>query len=194
MKINIMKIDGEWESGLVLDWHVDHSEFLGQNQYGHPEYNTVRTEVGESLYQLKYRSDLTQIDSLAKTMADAVIPTFPSVSFVVSIPPSKSRATQPLTILAQKVAELLKIPFFENILLKNGTTPQMKDIELREEKIEALMGCFHIKDTITNEGSWDVLIIDDLYASGASLSAATQTMRTYDKVRNLYVAAFTRTK
>jgi predicted amidophosphoribosyltransferase len=56
------------------------------------------------------------------------------------------------------------------------------------------MGCFHIKDIITNEGSWDVLIIDDLYASGASLSAATQTMRTYDKVRNIYVAAFTRTK
>ena len=76
MKINIMKIDGEWESGLVLDWHVDHSEFLGHNQYGHPEYNTVRTEVGESLYQLKYRSDLTQIDSLAKTMADAVMPIF----------------------------------------------------------------------------------------------------------------------
>jgi len=79
-------------------------------------------------------------------------------------------------------------------LLKNGTTPQMKDIELREEKIEVLMGCFHIKETITNEGSWDVLIIDDLYSSGASLSAATQTMRTYDKVKNIYVAAFTRTK
>ena len=70
----------------------------------------------------------------------------------------------------------------------------MKDIELRKEKIEALMGCFHINETITNKGSWDVLIIDDLYSSGASLSAATQTMRTYDKVRNIYVAAFTRTK
>jgi hypothetical protein len=42
MKINIMKIDGEWESGLVLDWHVDHSEFLGQKSTVIP--NTILSE------------------------------------------------------------------------------------------------------------------------------------------------------
>lgn len=189
-----MKINGEWTAGLVLDWHVAHSEFLGHNQYGHPEYDTVRTAVGEALYQLKYRSDLAQIDSLAKTMTDAIKLTFPAVSFVVPMPPSIKRVTQPLAILAKKVAELLGTPFFENILLKNGITPQMKDIDTKEEKIEALMGCFHINDAITNDGKWDVLIIDDLYSSGASLSAATQIMKTYGKVKNIYVAAFTRTK
>jgi len=194
MNVNIMKIDGDWSAGLVLDWHVAHSEFLGHNQFGHPEYDTVRTEVGEALYQLKYRSDFTQIDTLAKTMVDAITETFPAISFVVPMPPSKQRATQPLIILAQKVAELLKVPFFQNILLKNGTTPQMKDIDTKEEKIEALMGCFHINDAITNDGQWDVLIIDDLYSSGASLSAATQTMKTYNKIKNIYVATFTRTK
>ena len=194
MKINLMKINGEWTAGLVLDWHVAHSEFLGHNQYGHPEYDTVRTEAGEALYQLKYRSDLAQIDSLAKTMADAIKLTFPAVSFVVPMPPSKKRANQSLAILAKKVAELLEIPLFENILLKNSITPQMKDIETKKEKIEALMGCFHINNAITNDGKWDVLIIDDLYSSGASLSAATQTMKTYSKVKNIYVAAFTRTK
>ncbi len=194
MNFKMMKIDGDWSAGMVLDWHVAHSEFLGQNQYGHPEYNTVRTEVGEALYQLKYRSDLTQIDTLAKTMADAITLAFPTVSFIVPMPPSKQRATQPLTILANRVAELLKIPFFENILLKNGNTPQMKDIDTKEERIAALMGCFHINEAITNDGQWDVLIIDDLYSSGASLTAATQTMKTYSKVKNIFVAAFTRTK
>jgi predicted amidophosphoribosyltransferase len=56
------------------------------------------------------------------------------------------------------------------------------------------MNCFHINDQITNEGVWDALIIDDLYSSGASLSAATQALRTYSKVKNIYVAAFSRTK
>jgi predicted amidophosphoribosyltransferase len=70
----------------------------------------------------------------------------------------------------------------------------MKDIDLREDKIKALMNCFHINDQITNEGVWDALIIDDLYSSGASLSAATQALRTYSKVKNIYVAAFSRTK
>ncbi len=194
MNVKIMKISGDWCDGLVLDWHVAHSEFLGHNQFGHAEYNTVRTEVGEALYQLKYRSDLTQIDTLAKTMADAIKLNFPPVAFIVPVPPSKQRAVQPLLLLAKKVAEFLGIPIFDNILLKIGTTPQMKDIGTREEKIQALMGCFQINDTITNDGKWDVLIIDDLYSSGASLSAATMSITTYGKVNNVYVAAFSRTK
>ncbi len=194
MNINIMRIEGEWADGLVLDWHVAHSEFLGHNQFGYPEYNTVRTEVGKALYQLKYCSDLSQVDLLAKTMVAAIQRELPTASFIVPMPPSKQRRIQPLIILGKKVAELLNIPFFENILLKVGNTPQMKDIGTKEEKIEALLGCFQINDTITNDGQLDVLIIDDLYSSGASLSAATQTMSTYAKVGNIYVAAFTRTK
>jgi predicted amidophosphoribosyltransferase len=194
MNVKIMKISGDWSDGLVLDWHVAHSEFLGHNQFGHPEYNTVRTEIGEALYQLKYRSDLTQIDTLAKTMADAIKLNFPPVAFIVPMPPSKQRTVQPLLLLAKKVAEILGIPIFDNILLKIGTTPQMKDIGTREEKIQALMGCFQINDTITNDGKWDILIIDDLYSSGASLSAATMSISTYGKVNNVYVVAFSRTK
>ncbi len=189
-----MEVEGEWESGFVLDWHIDHSEFLGHNQYGHAEYNTVRTEVGEAIFKLKYRSDLTQIDNLAETMAEAITASIPSFSFIVPMPPSKTRSVQPLTILAKKVADLLDIPVFENILVKKGITPQMKDIDTREEKIEALLGCFQINDTITTEGKWDALIIDDLYSSGASLSSATQTLKTYDKVNNIYAVAFSRTK
>lgn len=194
MNVKIMKIDGDWDAGLVLDWHVAHSEFLGYNQFGHPEYNTVRTEVGEALFQLKYRSDLTQVEALARTMADAIKSNFSTAEFIVPMPPSKQRAAQPLIILAKKVAEFLEIPIFENVLLKNGNTPQMKDIDTREEKIKALMGCFQINNGITNDGQWDILIIDDLYSSGASLSAATQAIRTYSKVNNIYVAAFSRTK
>ena len=194
MKINLIKITGEWEAGFVLDKHVARSEFLGHNEFGRAEYDTVRTEVGEAIFKLKYRSDLAQIDPLAKIMADTVRTSFPSVGFVVPMPPSKARAIQPLEMLAKKVAKFLDIPFFENILLKNGTTPQMKDIDTREEKIAALMGCFHINETITNDGKWDVLIIDDLYSSGASLSSAAQTLKTYDKVNNIYAVAFTRTR
>ena len=127
MKINLIKITGAWESGFVLDKHVAHSEFFGHNEFGRAEYDTVRTEVGEAIFQLKYRSDLTQIDPLAKIMADTVRASFPAVGFVVPMPPSKARAIQPLEMLAKKVAEFLDIPFFENILLKNGTTPQMKE-------------------------------------------------------------------
>ena len=119
---------------------------------------------------------------------------FQTVSFVIPIPPSKNRTIQPAVELARKVSEKMKLPFFENILLKKGTTPQMKDISTTKERIDALMGCFYINDAITNDGSWDVLVIDDLYSSGASLSAATQVLRNYRKVRKIFVATFSRTK
>ena len=119
---------------------------------------------------------------------------FQSASFVVSMPPSKSRETQPAIELAKKVAEKMELPLFENILLKKGSTAQMKDIGSKEERVNALMGCFYINDGIQNSGSWDVLVIDDLYSSGASLSAASQVLRTYQKVSKIFVAAFSRTK
>jgi predicted amidophosphoribosyltransferase len=119
---------------------------------------------------------------------------FQTASFVIPIPPSKYRATQPAIELARKVSEKMKIPFFEDILLKKGTTPQMKDIGTTKERIDKLIGCFYINDAITNDGSWDVLVIDDLYSSGASLSVATKVLRSYKKVRKIFVAAFSRTK
>jgi predicted amidophosphoribosyltransferase len=194
MNINLMQITGNWDLGYVLDWHVENSEFLGYNQLGRAEFDTKRTEIGEAVFQLKYRNDTSKIDPLAETMVQNLKSAFQSASLVIPMPPSKSRGTQPAVELARKVAEKMELPFFENILMKKGTTPQMKDIGTKEERINALMGCFYINDGIQNNGCWDVLVIDDLYSSGASLSASNQVLRTYQKVRKIFVAAFSRTK
>ncbi len=194
MRVNLIIISGAWKSGFVLDKHVAHSEYISHNEFGQAEYDTVRTEVGEAIYQLKYRSDLKQIEPLARIMANTVRASFPSVGFVVPMPPSKARATQPLVMLAKKVAEFLDIPFFEKILMKKAATPQMKDIATKEEKVSALINSFYINDAISNEGKWDVLLIDDLYSSGASMSSATKSLRMYHKINDIYAVAFTRTR
>lgn len=118
MNVNLMKIDGEWDLGYVLDRHTIRSEYLGLNELGHPEYNTVRSEVGEALFQLKYRSDLTKVDQLAEVFVNNLKMLFQSASFIVPMPPSKQRTNQPVIMLAQKISEKLNIPLFENVLLK----------------------------------------------------------------------------
>ncbi len=70
----------------------------------------------------------------------------------------------------------------------------MKDTFITEDKIKMLTKSFHLNDCIVNDGVWDVLVIDDLFSSGASLSAATQVLRCYGKVGKIFVAAFSRTK
>ena len=189
-----MRISDGWNLGYVLDWHVQKSEFLYHNELGKPIFETQRTEIGEAIFQLKYRQDQTKLDILAETMVANIQSVFKTASFVVPIPPSKHRSFQPAIELARRVSIKMGLPFFENILLKKGTTTQIKDIATKAEKIAALSQCFYINDAITNDGSWDVLVIDDLYATGSSLSAAAQTLKNYPKVNNIFVAAFSRTK
>ena len=194
MNVNIMEIQGDWDVGYVLDSHTQSSTFIGYDQFGHKRYETDRTEVGEAVFQLKYRSDLTKAEPLAEALVVNLKSAFKTASLLVPMPPSKNRETQPVIELAKKVSEKMGIPCFCNILLKTGTTPQMKDIATKDKRLDALMGCFCINDEITNDGCWDALIIDDLYSSGASLSAATLTLKSYPKINKIFVAAFSRTK
>ncbi|EBK2138135.1 ComF family protein, partial [Salmonella enterica subsp. enterica serovar Enteritidis] len=67
----------------------------------------------------------------------------------------------------------------------------LKNLNTKEEKIAAIANSFSVNDTIDNNGSWNVLIIDDLYHTGASMEAACAVLNDYTKVKNIYVAALT---
>jgi len=67
MNVNIRKMNGPWDGGLSLDKHTLNSVYTGDNQYGHPTFDTTRSEIGESLYQLKYKDDYNQVTVILKT-------------------------------------------------------------------------------------------------------------------------------
>ena len=191
MKVNIRKINGPWEDGLSLDKHTLSSVYTGDNEYGHPTFDTTRTEIGECLYQLKYRHDYNQVPIIAHEISRAASSAFKFISFVLPIPPSRHRNRQPVIEVSRQVAADLGVRCIENMLLKNAHTEQMKNISTRDEKVEALCDKLYFQDVIA-DGQYDVLIIDDLYDTGATLEAATIVLRSYPKIRNIYVATITR--
>ena len=67
----------------------------------------------------------------------------------------------------------------------------LKNLGSKDEKVAALAGRFTIKDTITNEGCWNALVVDDLFDSGASMEAVCAALRTYKKINEIYVATLT---
>ncbi len=58
---NPMRIPCRWVDGYTLDYHTISSVYLGDDELGNPQFDTKRSEVGEFLYRLMYRSDLTAV-------------------------------------------------------------------------------------------------------------------------------------
>jgi len=191
MDVNIQEIRGIWDLGYSLDKHTTSSTPIGNNEAGHMQFDTIRPEAGEALFQLKYRYDFSQIPLIAKQMNISFAARFPSACIIAPMPPSKVRQRQPVVEISRALAQLMNIPCREDLLLKKGSTPSMKDIQPREEKVSLLSKAFSVPDVL-GEGNYDVLVIDDVFDTGASLEAATLALRGYVKIRNIYVATVTR--
>ncbi len=191
MQVNMQKIFGKWDIGYSLDKHTISSTFTGYNEYGHPTYNTTRTEIGEALYQLKYNSDRNKVTILAKQIVDLLGNHFQSASLIIPMPPSKQRDFQPVKEIAKQVAALMNVPYNENLLAKTSSTDQMKNIPLKEERIKALCSAFKVNDALA-DGQYNVLIVDDLYDTGSSLEAATVMLKQYTRISKIFVATITR--
>jgi predicted amidophosphoribosyltransferase len=191
MEVNIRQHSGPWNLGYSLDKHSVRSICIGNNEFGYPIFDTLRTEIGESLYQLKYRFDMSQVDTIANQMVYSLGNYFGNASFIIPMPPSKIRSVQPVVEIAKQVALLMHIPCREDILIKTTHTDQMKDIPLREDRIKALCSSFKINDMLP-DGNYDVLLVDDLFDTGSTLEAATIMLQSYSKIRKIFVATVTR--
>lgn len=191
MNVSLKAIYGNWEAGYSLDKHTVSSTFEGYDDNNHAIFNTVRTEVGEATYQLKYKKDWTKVTLLAQEIYNRVTPLFgEKIGFVVPMPASTVRDLQPVTEVAKAVAKLLNVPCFDTILTKEKGQ-SLKNLNTKDEKIKALEGSFSLNELITTDGKWNVLVVDDLFDSGATMEAACAKLRGYNKVDNIYVATLT---
>lgn len=191
MKVSIKEIHGVWDHGWVLDKHTLSSTYLGHDAYGHARYDTVRTEVGESTYQLKYQQDWSQIEPLARSLVDNIFPKLNNVGFIVPMPASTARNRQPVVEIVEALGKMVEKPVFTDILRKAVIGQALKNLHTKDEKMEAIGDSFSINDEIEGDGPWNVLIVDDLFHTGASMESACKVLRAYPKVRKIYVAALT---
>lgn len=194
MQTNLKQITGNWDLGYALDKHSIKSVPIGHNESGHMQFDTTRTEVGEALFQLKYRNDWKQVEPLAEELKRTAFPLFSNVGLIVPVPPSQIRKRQPVFEIANTLAEKTGLTSFENIVQKtsaNASATPLKNLSSSTTKVAALAGRFSINDQITGNGKWNVLVIDDLYDTGASMQAVCGALKTYQKIGKIYVAALT---
>lgn len=118
MKNNIHPLHGNWDAGYALDKHKISSTYIGDNEHGYPQFDTLRTEVGEALFRLKYRGDFSKADPLAAEIEKHLVPKFEKIGFIVPMPPTRVRPKQPVIEIAKALSKRLGFPAFENLLVK----------------------------------------------------------------------------
>jgi len=190
---NPSKILGPWTTGWVLARHTVSSAPTGDPYY---PFDTKRTELGELLYQLKYRNRSDALASIVETAVDFVQhhwPGIPKLDCLVAVPPSlTTRRLQPAFEIAKGIAAGLGIQTCENAVVKAKPTQQMKNIEDWAERRKAL-------EEAIQKGDGDVrgrtvLLFDDLIESGSSLARVAEVLLKDGGASAVYVLALTRTK
>ena len=185
---------GNWVEGFALDIHSTGSDYLGDDEWGHPQFNTHRSELGELLFRLKYRSNRLVLDEIVVTVVDFLTKQWQiagKIDFLVPIPPSRARAFQPVPEIAKMVGAQLNLEVMVDALAKKRDTPELKDSPADERR--AIVANVFEANEARLKGK-TVLLMDDLYSSGATITEATRALYQTGGVLKVYVLTLTKTK
>lgn len=190
--IHPMQICGRWRDGYVLDRHVVSSTLIGYNEFGHPMFDTKRTEIGQLLYRLKNRSDPSGVDQIIDTAVDFVRSWNPRIDVIVPVPPSQRRKRQPVFVLASGLGERLSVPVIQNCVTRVKKLPQLKNINDFAERKRLLEEAHSVDPALVSKKN--VLLFDDLYQSGATMNAVASALYDSGDASDVFALAITRTQ
>lgn len=187
----VIKLEGNWHSGLAFDLHTVSSTHLGADKSGRDHFENTRSEMGELLYQLKYRNNNTGLLQIV-ALLDAVrgIENF---DYIVPIPPTnKKRPAQPVELIAVALGAHRKVKVWKDLLINAGDE-ELKGISDPVERIERLQKAINLTANANVIGT-KILLVDDLYRSGATLHIATDLLYKVGKAEKVSVLTMTKTR
>lgn len=156
-------LDGPWKVGWALGFH---SSFAGADW--------SRSGVGELTHRLKYRSDASALRPLVEEAMKLCgeHPELSQVDVLVPVPPSTPRPVDPVTLFCGSMSKALDRPVMRCVERTRPTSPQ-KEMHTLAQKRANVAGVFAVSASMTGKR---VLLIDDLYDSGATLDEVAKAL------------------
>jgi predicted amidophosphoribosyltransferase len=159
-----LQLGGEFDWGYSLDAYATGGK---------------RTSMGGLIYRLKYRYDL----EVADTIVGIILKFLDSqdllrkIELLTVVPPSFiSRPFYSVAEVARRLAAALNLKYDPQVFMRTSLSVPQKKIKDRAMKIKNLESVFTISAR-TSPGGEGVLLLDDLFDSGATATYLTRLLR-----------------
>ena len=188
----MIKIDGNWKAGYAIDLHTISSVYLGDNFDGQPQFDNERSEMGELINRLKYHSDETVTPKIIEII-NKNLKNITAVDFIIPVPPSNlKRAFQPVYKIVEELSKSSTVPLIKDALFKTDVE-ELKSITNPAHREALLRNSLKLNPNIDIENR-SILLVDDVYRSGATVRAVTDLLYNQAKVKSVYVLTMTKTR
>jgi competence protein ComFC len=164
----------------------------GEDEFGHPRFDTQYSALGQLLYRLKYQGNKDALPELVETAASFVRTWNPAVDLLLPVPPSRSRSPQPVLLIAEGLAEQLQVSFSLAAVSRTREIGALKDVNGYDERWRLLAGLHHV-DRSQVEGK-KILLVDDLFRSGATMNSITTSLYDDGGAAEVFALAITKTR
>ncbi len=170
---------GSWQTGWALGFH---SRISGGDW--------SRSNVGDLTYRLKYEADISVLPVLVQQTLDLfhARPEMKQADIIIPVPSSTERKVNPVHVFCDALADKINVPV-QTLVIKTRQTQPQKELKTLAQKRANVADAFRLQGEVKGKC---VLLVDDLFNSGATLDEITRLLLKHDATR-VNVLTLTRT-
>ena len=183
-------VTGLWDEGIVIDKYTESSTYIGEDVFGHPQFDTIYTPIGKLLHAMKYNGHFNTSEEIADMYIE-VLEQWLSDKHIDSIlpaPPTTDRAEQPVYMIAEVLASRLGIFYSDEVLKKQGNVPA-KNMPKDDKKLKGSI--IKLKNA---KRKCNILLIDDFFSTGGTANECVSVLKSDPLVDKVYYLAIAKTK